>query len=164
MMLSKKLLAALCLGMLVVASMSTVDARHHHKRRHNKKRWNRKPKYSVKKTDTDKVTGDNDNKGVNRGEMTNWDKNYNSAGAYQSGHITGHNVGTNSQGNYQSVTANPMNTQHTMITSNPVVGSTNMNDNKETKNVRRNSPNKHVKKTYKKKHGHYKRHCRHCRG
>ena len=160
MMMSKKLLATLCLGMLVVASMSTVDARHHHgKRRHNKKRWNRKPRYSVKKTDTDKVTGDNDNKGFNYGKMTNWDANYNKVGAHQSGHITGHNWGTNSQGNHQSVTASPYNTQHTMITNNPHVASTNTNDNKETKNVRRNSPNKNVKKTYKKRCGHWK-----CRG
>ena len=162
MMMSKKLLATLCLGMLVVASMSTVDARHHHgKRRHNKKRWNRKPRYSVKKTDTDtkKVTGENDNKGVNRGEMTNWDKNYNKVGAHQSGMITGDNYGYNTQGNHQSVTASPYNTQHTMITNNPHVASTNTNDNKETKNVRRNSPNKNVKKTYKKRCGHWK-----CRG
>ena len=158
MMMSKKLLAALCLGMLAVASMSTVDARHHHRRHKNKKRWNRKHKHSVKKTDTDKVTGDNDNKGFNYGKMTNWDANYNKVGAHQSGHITGHNWGTNYQSNHQSVTANPTNTQHTMITSNPVVGSTNMNDNKETKNVRRNSPNKHVTKNYK-KCGRY-----HCRG
>ena len=150
--MSKQLLAALCLAAVMVAALPGTNAWHHHE-----------PTYKVTKHNSKKVSGYNKNLGANVGKMANLDLNKNSAGSHQSGHITGGNYGYNTQGNHQSVTANPTNTQHTMITNNPQVYSTNTNDNKETKNIRKNSPNKHVNKTYKKKHGHYKK-CWHCRG
>ena len=144
-MISKQLLAALCLAAVMVAALPGTNA------------WYKPvPKPYYKKTRSHKVSGSNKNAGLNYGEMFNADANVNHVGSHQSGHITGVNTGINSQSNMQSVMANPTVVQSNSIHNSPHVYSSNDNKNSKYDTVREHSPNVHISKNYKKcpYHGH----------
>ena len=137
-MISKQLLAALCLAAVMVAALPGTNAWHHHE-----------PTHSYKKTKSRKVSGYNKNLGANVGKMANLDLNKNSAGSSQRGHIGGLNIGTNLQSNTQHVMANPEVYQHNSIRNNPYVVSDNTNDNRDTKHMRYASKDFHYRKDIK---------------
>ena len=144
-MISKQLLAALCLAAVMVAALPGTNAWHHHE-----------PTYKVTKHNSKKVSGYNKNLGANVGKMANLDLNKNSAGSSQRGHIGGLNIGTNGQTNTQYVTASPHIIQDNYIQNNPHVISHNDNKNNKHETVRKMSPNKHYNYKYTKcpYHGH----------
>ena len=144
-MISKQLLAALCLAAVMVAALPGTNAWHHHE-----------PTYKVTKHNSKKVSGYNKNLGANVGKMANLDLNKNSAGSSQHGSIKGANVGTNLQSNVQHVDASPYVYQGNDIRNNPEVYSSNYNKNEDRKDMREHSPNYHISKNYKKcpYHGH----------
>ena len=137
-MISKQLLAALCLAAVMVAALPGTNAWHHHE-----------PTYKVTKHNSKKVSGYNKNLGANVGKMANLDLNKNSAGSSQRGHIGGLNIGTNLQSNTQHVMANPEVYQHNSIRNNPYVVSDNTNDNRDTKHMRYASKDFHYRKDIK---------------
>ena len=126
--MSKQLLAALCLAAVMVAALPGTNA------------WYKPPpKPYYKKTRSHKVSGYNKNLGANLGKMTNIDVNKNSAGSSQHGSVGGLNIGTNLQGNTQTVYANPEVYQHNSIHNNPHVVSYNDNNNNKYKTERKYS-------------------------